>query len=226
MPLPDGSMALVPAGAQSSQEPGFAQKGSVDWVALGQTQFSASIAILGRLSSAGIEPLTITVGQVICSKVPLVVHGEGVLNNAMANLQAFSSFGGAIWFGVRYPSEYSFKLLRVRRSWLYVRDRAKATTNQLLLLPYTRVKRFGSPRDLTPGFSQREALIKVCSSVFCQSTLGLRINQLLILGKYTGDALSGPLPGHPQDLAEVRQTLYPLSSLDRVFAYSMSRASS
>ena len=80
-------MTLVPAGAQSSQGPCFAQQGSVDWVALGQTQFSASIAILGRLSSAGIETLTVTVGQVICSKIPLVVHGEGVFTTRLCELR-------------------------------------------------------------------------------------------------------------------------------------------
>lgn len=92
--------ALVPAGARHTREPSFAQQGTVDWVALGQTQFSASIAILGRLSSAGIEPLTVAVRQAMCCKIPLGAHGEKVLSEAMASLKACSSFGDVIWFGV------------------------------------------------------------------------------------------------------------------------------
>ena len=93
-------MALVPAGPQQNQGFGFAQQGNVDWVSLGQTQFSASIAVLGRLSSAGVEPLTVAVGQAICSRIPLGIHGEKVLAEAMSRLRASSSFGDVIWFGV------------------------------------------------------------------------------------------------------------------------------
>ena len=206
MPSPDNSMTIVPAGSQTSQGPGFAQQGSVDWVALGQTQFSASIAILGRLSSAGIEPLTVTVGQVICSKIPLGVYGEGVLNKAMADLQAFSSFGDVIWFGVGVRHILRVLVQTAQGASLValcagLSEGHDQSTSALVL--YEIAKRFGSPRDLTPSFSQWEALVKVCSSVFCQSTLGLRVDQLLRLGGYTDDALWGPSPGHPQDLAEV-----------------------
>ena len=206
MPLPDNSMTLVPAGAQSSQGPGFAQQGSVDWVALGQTQFSASIAILGRLSSAGIEPLTVAVGQAICSKLPLGVHGEGVLNKAMANLQAFSSFGDMIWFGVGIRHILRVLVQNAQGASLValcagLSEGHDESTCALIL--YEVAKRFGGPRDLTPSFSQWEALVKVCSSVFCQSTLGLRIDQLLKLGGYTDDTQWRGWTGHPQDLAEV-----------------------
>ena len=34
--------------------------------------------------------------------------------------QGYASFGDVIWFGVGI--QYLFKLLRVRRLWLYVRD--------------------------------------------------------------------------------------------------------
>lgn len=63
-------------------------------------------------------------------------------------------------------------------------------------------KRFSSPRDLSPSFKQWEALVKVYSSVFSQSTLGPRIHQLLKFGGYCR-----PYPveqsGHPKDMAEV-----------------------
>ena len=96
-----GSSALVPARSSGAvAESNFPQQGTLDWVALGQTQFSASIAVLGRLSNVGIEPLTVAVGQAIGSKIPLGAHGEKVLREAMAGLTATSSFGQVIWFGV------------------------------------------------------------------------------------------------------------------------------
>ena len=202
---PDNSMTLVAASGQGNQGSGFAQQGSVDWVALGQTQFSASIAILGRLSSAGIEPLTVAVGQAICSKIPLGVHGEKVLKEAMAKLQAFSSFGDAIWFGVGVrhilrvlvQNAHGASLVALCAGLSEGHDQSTSA-----LIVYEMVKRFGSPCDMTPAFSQWEALVKVCSSVFCHSTLGLRIEQLLRLGGYTRYPQKD-LAGHPQDLAEV-----------------------
>lgn len=198
-------MTLVAAGGQSNQGSGFAQQGSVDWIALGQTQFSASIAILGRLSSAGIEPLTVAVGQAVCSKIPLGLHGEKVLNEAMAKLQAFSSFGDAIWFGVGVRHILRVLVQNAHGASLValcagLSEGHDQSTSALVI--YEIVKRFGSPCDMTPAFSQWEALVKVCSSVFCHSTLGLRIEQLLRLGGYTRYPQKNPA-GHPQDLAEV-----------------------
>lgn len=198
-------MALVAASGQPNQGSRFAQQGSFDWVALGQTQFSASIAILGRLSSAGVEPLTVAVGQAICSKIPLGVHGEKFLNKAMAGLQAFSSFGDAIWFGVGVRHILRVLVQNAHGASLValcagLREGHDQSTSALVM--YELVKRFGSPCDMTPAFSQWEALIKVCSSVFCRSTLGLRVDQLLRLGGYTRYPQNLPA-AHPQDLAEV-----------------------
>lgn len=198
-------MTLFAAGGQSNQGSGFAQQGSVDWVALGQTQVSASVAILGRLSSAGVEPLTVAVGQAICSKIPLGVHGEQVLNKAMAELQAFSSFGNAIWFGVGVRHILRVLVQNAHGASLValcagLTEGHDPSTSALVM--YEMVKRFGSPCDMTPAFSQWEALVKVCSSVFCRSTLGLRIDQLLRLAGYTRYPQKIPAP-HPQDLAEV-----------------------
>ena len=93
-------MALVPAGSQQNQGSDFAQQETIDWVSLGQTQFSASIAVLGRLAAAGVEPLTVAIGQAICSSIPLGIYGEKSLAEAMSRLRACSSFGNVIWFGV------------------------------------------------------------------------------------------------------------------------------
>ena len=74
------------------------------------------------------------------------------------------------------------------------------STSALIL--YEMAKRFGNLRDLSPSIKQWEVLVKVCSSVFSQSTLGLRIHQLLKLRGYVG-ANNAEGAGHPQDMAEV-----------------------
>ena len=198
-------MALVPAGPQQNQGSGFAQQGTVDWVSLGQTQFSASIAVLGRLSSAGVEPLTVAVGQAICSRIPLGIHGEKVLAEAMSGLRACSSFGDVIWFGVGVRHILRSLVETSQGASLValcsgLSEGHNVSTSALVL--YEMAKQFGSPRDLSPSFKQWEALVKVCSSVFSQSTLGLRIHQLLKLGGYIG-ANKAEGAGHPQDMAEV-----------------------
>ena len=198
-------MALVPAGPQKNQGSSFAQQGSVDWVSLGQTQFSASIAVLGRLSAAGVEPLTVAVGQAICSSIPLGMHGEKVLAEAMSRLQACSSFGDVIWFGVGVRHILRSLVQTSQGASLValcagLSEGHNMSTSALVL--YEMAKLFGSPQDISPSFKQWEALVKVCSSIFSQSTLGLRIHQLLKLGGYVG-AYAAERAGHPHDMAEV-----------------------
>ena len=198
-------MALVPSGPQQTQGVGFAQQGTIDWVSLGQTQFSASIAVLGRLSSAGVEPLTVAVGQAICASIPLGTHGEKVLAEEMSRLRACSSFGDVVWFGVGVRHILRLLVQTSQGASLValcagLSEGHNVSTSALIV--YEMAKRFGGPRDLSPSFKQWEALVKVCSSVFSQSTLGPRIHQLLKLGGYYRPN-SVERAGHPKDMAEV-----------------------
>lgn len=88
------------SGSYETQLSTLSQRGTIDWAALGQMQFSASVAVLGRLAAAGINSLTIAFGQAMCCRILLSVHGEAVLHELMKKLVAFSSFGNVIWFGV------------------------------------------------------------------------------------------------------------------------------
>lgn len=91
------SNALVASDRSGSS---FSQQGSLDWVALGRTQYSASIAVLGRLAKAGIDTLTVAFGQAMCLKLPIGPHGEKVLAESMGTLTAKSFAGDLIWFGI------------------------------------------------------------------------------------------------------------------------------
>ncbi|KAI4216268.1 MAG: hypothetical protein LQ351_001278 [Letrouitia transgressa] len=165
----------------------------MDWVALGRTQFSASIAILGRLSSAGIEPLTVAVGQAICSRIPIGVHGEKVLKEAMAQLQACSSFADVVWFGVGVQHILRTLIQTSQGSSLVALCAAlgEGFTQSTSALIINETAQFcGSPQDLSPSFSQWEALIRVSSCALTSSTFGLRFHQMLKLDDLPSEGLS------------------------------------
>ena len=206
-------LSIVPAGIGSNdnnQVATFSQQGSVDWVALSRMQFSTSIAILGRLSGAGIEPLTIAVGRAICSYIPLGAYGEKVLVEAMSKLKAFSTIGDVIWFGVGVRHILR-ELVQTSQGAACVAFCAALTEGHTIstsaLIMYELAKVLGSPQELSPSFAQWIALVKVCASVFASTNFGIRVQQYLKLAGYTeGDPCSANISppngvGHPRELA-------------------------
>ncbi|KAI4229462.1 MAG: hypothetical protein L6R36_000821 [Xanthoria steineri] len=61
----------------------------------------------------------------------------------------------------------------------------------------------GSPKELMPSFVQWEALVKVCASVLCPTTFGIRVDQLLKLAGYDHPTDVSSWAGHPQDMAKI-----------------------
>lgn len=194
-------MALVRADPQQSRGSGFAQEGVIDWLSMGP----GLIAILGRLSSAGVEFTTVLRGQEICSSIPLGKDGEKFLSDAMSKLRPFSSFGKWIWFGVGVRHILHTLVETAEGGSLVALCAALSeghTVSTSALILSEMAKRIVSVHDASPSFKQWETLVKVCSSVFSQSTLGLHIHQLLKNGGYMR-AAQPEQAGHPQDMAEV-----------------------
>ena len=200
-------MDLVPRNSSPNGGSGFNQQGQVDWVALGQCTFSAPVAILSRLSSAGVEPLTVAVGQAMCSRVPLNHHGEKVLSEAMKSLTVCSSFGDAIWFGVGVRHILRDMVKTSQGASLITLCAALSeghTRSVSALILHEMVKHLGGPNDLSPSFAQWETLVKTCASVFCHTTLGLRIDQMASLGEHRFNANFGIIrAGSAKDMAEI-----------------------
>ena len=86
------SSALIPSSASLN----FAQQGSLDWVALSKSSITFSVEVLGRLSKAGIDPLTVGIGRAICLGIPLKPEVQKRLNDALSRLKSFSSFGNVV----------------------------------------------------------------------------------------------------------------------------------
>ena len=87
------SGTLVPTSAR------FQQQGSVDWVELSGRSVQFSVAVLARLSKAGIDPFTLQVGRAICANFSLHPIAQGRISDAILALKKFGSYGDVIWFG-------------------------------------------------------------------------------------------------------------------------------
>lgn len=91
------SNALVATNQQGG--PNFAQQGSVDWVSLSNSTLGFSVEILSRFSKAGVEMITVAVGQAIFSTFVVPSAGQKRVTDAVAKLKVFSSYGNVLWFG-------------------------------------------------------------------------------------------------------------------------------
>ncbi|KGO45929.1 hypothetical protein PEX2_038310 [Penicillium expansum] len=185
----------------------FAQQGSLDWAALGRMQFSASIALLSRLSSAGIEPLTVAFGQAMCSRVCIGAHGEKVLMESLNNLKAFSSFGDLIWFGVGVRHVLRDIVQSSEGASLVALCAAMSETFSIqtsALILYEMSKLVRASRDLSPSLAQWEAFVKASSCIFSETTFSLNVQTLLGLAGHSNTKVQDWYhQGHPQDLAEI-----------------------
>ncbi|KFY02187.1 hypothetical protein O988_02339 [Pseudogymnoascus sp. VKM F-3808] len=171
------SVSAVPSGGGSSSD-AFAQQGTVDWTRLSASTVNFTIEVLGRLSKAGVEPLTVAMGQGIFSCFHLDPDGEKRFSDAIARLKAFSSYGNAMWFGfgvkhiVRTLSETEqgatcgaiCACLSVSYDKFFCSKVLKALADQQR-----------TPNSLMPSLSQWAALVNICSG----AVLGSRFPQLV-----------------------------------------------
>lgn len=87
------------SGALVPKSTNFQQQGTVDWVELSGRSVQFSVAVLARLSKAGIDPFTLQVGRAICTNFSLHPIAQGRISDAILALKKFGSYGDIIWFG-------------------------------------------------------------------------------------------------------------------------------
>lgn len=162
------SGSLVPSSGLAN----FAQQGSVDWVSLSNSTLSFSVEVLSRFSKAGVEMVTVAVGQAIFSAYNIPPEGQKRLSDAVSKLQAFSSYGKVLWFG--------FGIKHVVRS-LCETEQGAACAAMCACLSVSYDTFYASkvlkeladacltPTTLTPALSQWAALINVCAGAVTDS---------------------------------------------------------
>lgn len=158
--------------AVSNSAPNFPQQGSVDWVSLGGSTFSFSLEVLSRFSKAGVDMLTVAIGQTIFSSFKVPPTGQRRLFDAISKLKAFSSYGKVLWFG--------FGIKPVVKS-LCETEQGSACAAICACLSVSYDLSYSSqvmkeladmslaPTTLTPALSQWAALVNACAGAVTDS---------------------------------------------------------
>ncbi|RDW93389.1 uncharacterized protein DSM5745_00711 [Aspergillus mulundensis] len=162
------SQALIPC----PSGPGFSQQGSLDWIQLVRSSYSIPREILSRFSQAGVEPLTLTVGQAIFSRFVLPPCTQQKIEETLATLKPFSSYGQVLWFGfgvkhvarLLVESEQGMICLALCGSLSVSYEKFYCAQ---VLRSMTQLQ--NASGDLSPSISQWSQLINICSGTLLSS---------------------------------------------------------
>lgn len=158
---------------EGSQRSGtLAQQGSLDWVALSKTTVSFSVELLARYARAGVEALTIAVGQALFAQFRVPADAQKRLELSVSRLKAYSSAANALWFGVGFKhlirtlmeSEQGATFVAVSSCLMVSYDNEFSAT-----VLKTLCDKSSMPEKITPSLSQWGAFIKLCAAAVTAS---------------------------------------------------------
>lgn len=209
---------LVP----SSPAAGFSQQGQVDWVELSSKSVQFSVAVLSRLSRAGIDAYTLHVSRAICLGFALDPIAQERITDAIFRLKKYSSYGNLIWFG--FGVKHVVTDLAETEEGLTVVALCAALTTTYDSTYSARVLRElcvlqKAPESFTPALRQWKAIVELCSGILNHSHFVLILNgfRRLILSQSDMPDLRFPqCPTPPTDLAKAILTLARVSSKNLV----------
>lgn len=162
--------AVVPASSN------FQQQGTVDWVELSGRSVQFSVAVLARLSKAGIDPFTLQVGRAICTNFSLQPIAQGRISDAILALKKFASYGDVIWFG--FGVKHVVTDLAETEEGLALVAVCAALSTTYDSLYGARVLRelcglCKAPLTFSPAIRQWKILVELCSGILTSSHFGL-----------------------------------------------------
>ena len=159
--------------------PSFAQQGSVDWVALSNSSVQFSVAVLARLSRAGIDAFTLQFGRAICYNFSLEPHAQERIYHAIVSLKKYGSYKDIIWFGFGIKdvvadladTEEGLTLVALCAALAATYDSmyAAMVIRELSVL-------CKAPQSFTPAIRQWKALVDLCSGIFANAHFTLVAN--------------------------------------------------
>lgn len=179
-----GSHNLLMVQDQQGQPSSFTQQGTVDWVALSQATVSSSVAVMARLSGAGVDPFTVAVGQALAFRFRLSRLGEHRLTKQLSELPSFSDFGKMLWFG--FGIKYIVKslagtmegkncvMLCASLSEVHSIEFSARVLSSLFDL-YTGP----GAKNLRPSLEQWVSLVKLCCGILSASAFPVLAEQLM-----------------------------------------------
>lgn len=201
---------LVPLNSQ------FAQQGSVDWVALSNTSVQFSVAVLSRLSRAGIDAFTLQVGRAICFNFALEPDGQERVSSAILKLKRYGSYGDLIWFGFGIR-EVVTDLADTEEGLTLVALCAALSTTYDALFAAKVLRELcllcKAPQSFSPALRQWKALVELCAGILSSAHFVLLVNgfRRLISGSSPHIVESRYTPTNPSALAEAILTLARIS---------------
>ena len=162
------SASLVPSSGSSN----FAQQGSVDWVALSGSSVQFSVAVLARLSKAGIDAFTLRFGQAICCNFALEPRAQELVSEAIRKAKKYPSYGELMWFGFGIKdivtdladTEEGLTLVALcaALSTTYDSTFAAQVIRELCVL-------CKAPQSFTPALRQWKTLVELCAGILASS---------------------------------------------------------
>lgn len=201
------------SGALVSTSAKFQQQGSVDWVELSGKSVQFSVAVLARLSKAGIDPFTLQVGRAICTNFSLHPRAQGRISDAILALKKFGSYGDVIWFGFGVKHVVTDLAETEEGLTLVAVCAALSTTYDSLLGARVLRELCGlckAPQSFSPAIRQWKILVELCSGILVSSHFGLVLDgfRRLASGKHYAQGLeANRCPTNYSALAEAILTI-------------------
>ena len=94
----DTGTSVVPAG-------GFTRQGQVDYVAMGNSVFSSTYAVLQRFADAGIQPMTHQAGLINFNAISNGRNGDSTSQRrSEPHMRPYHGFESVLWFGFGHKS--------------------------------------------------------------------------------------------------------------------------
>ena len=191
-------------------------QGQINWVSLSKSTLNFSIELLARFSRAGVEALTIAVGQALFKQFNVPADAQIRLQRSVSHLKAFSSVSDLLWFGVGYKhlmrtlleTEEGSSLVAVS-SCLTVSYKSEYTAAVLKALCH----KSSIPDSFTPSLSQWGAIANLCSPAVNASQFPLLVDGFsrLLIDRITTTRPDDVLATSPDDLATALLELAPLT---------------
>src|SRR5215471_14934789 len=165
-------MAGSPVRPSSQSGSQFSQQGQLDWLALARAPVTYSVEVLARYGQAGVEAITVAMGQAICLQFDLKPITQTQLDESLAKLKTFTSYGRIAWFGFGLKHILD-DLCSTEQGTACVALcgclTASYDTNfsSKVLRHLCNVK--GAPSKLTPSLRQWRALVEICAGSLAES---------------------------------------------------------
>ena len=167
------------SGAVVRASSNFQQQGTVDWVELSGRSVNFSVAVLARLSKAGIDPFTLQVGRAICTNFSLDPIAQQRISEAIQALRNFRSYGDILWFG--FGIKHVVTDLAETEQGLTLVALCAALSSTYHLLYGARVLRelcslCKAPQAFSPAIRQWKILVELCSGILNSSHFALLLD--------------------------------------------------